>query len=96
MTNIVNFNKEYIKRKQKKVTDIKLKTNKVWRLIIEDIIARLQDEGIEINEQTQYELLPAVKIIESILYKHNKLDHPYKESLEQFIKTLYDKKVHTR
>ena len=96
MTNIVNFNKEYIRRKQKKVTDMKLRTNKVWRLIIEDIIIRLQDEGIEINEQTQYELLPAVKNIESILYKHNKLDHPYKESLEQFIKTLYDKKVHTR
>ena len=65
MADIINLKKYrtvQIKKTEKQV-------NEIWRQIMEDALGRLMASGVKFDERTELAVVPAFKIIQSILFK---------------------------
>lgn len=92
MADIINLKKYrnvQIKKTEKQV-------NEIWRQIMEDALGRLMASGVKFDERTELAVVPAFKIIQSILFKAHGLKHNLDKPLDQFIKQYYGKNLHSR
>ncbi len=92
MADIINLKKYrtvQIKKTEKQV-------NEIWRQIMEDALGRLMASGVKFDERTELAVVPAFKIIQSILFKAHGLHHNLDKPLDQFIKQYYGKNLHSR
>ena len=85
--------KKYRKQKVKK-TEKEL--DEVWRQIIEDTLGKLIETGVNFNQRTELAVVPAFKILQSVLYKAHGLKHKLDKPIDQFIKQHYGKNIHSR
>lgn len=92
MANIIEL-KKYRKQKVKK-TEKDL--DEVWRQIIEDTLGKLIETGVNFNQRTELAVVPAFKILQSVLYKAHGLKHKLDKPIDQFIKQYYGKNIHSR
>ena len=82
MAEIINL-KKYRNVKIKK-TEKQL--NEIWRQIMENALGKLMASGVKFDERTELAVVPAFKILQSILFKAHGLKHNLDKSLDQFIK----------
>jgi len=60
-----------------------------YQNMIYAIVEELFQNGIEINEELQQmKIVPALKVIESMIYEYHGLDHEHHEFLEEFAKNF--------
>ena len=92
MADIINL-KKYRSVQTKKTEK---QVNEIWRQIMEDALGRLMASGVKFDERTELAVVPAFKIIQSILFKAHGLKHNLDKPLDQFIKQYYGKNLHSR
>ena len=92
MAEIINL-KKYRNVKIKK-TEKQL--NEIWRQIMENALGKLMASGVKFDERTELAVVPAFKILQSILFKAHGLKHNLDKPLDQFIKQYYGKDIHSR
>lgn len=85
----------------KRYRNIKIKKtekelNEVWRQIMEDTLQKLMANGVKFDERTELAVVPAFKIIQSVIYKAHGLKHNLDKPIDQFIKQYYGKNIHSR
>lgn len=85
MTNIVNL-ASVKKQKNKEQLD------QSYQYILEGLISNMMDQGIEFDNRTEKAMVPMLKILESILYKQNGVDHSHTESVDRFIEMAFEDK----
>jgi len=85
MTNIVNL-ASVKKQKNKEQLD------QSYQYILEGLISNMMDQGIEFDNRTEKAMVPMLKILESILYKQNGVDHSHTESVDRFIEMAFEEK----
>lgn len=92
MAKVINL-KKYRNIKTKKTEK---QINEIWRQIMEDVLGRLMVNGVKFDERTELAVVPAFKIIQSLLYKAHGLKHKLDEPVDKFIKQYYGKNIHSR
>ena len=85
MTNIVNL-ASVKKQKNKEQLD------QSYQYILEGLISNMMDQGIEFDNRTEKAMVPMLKILESILYKQNGVDHSHTMSVDRFIEMAFEEK----
>ena len=85
MTNIVNL-ASVKKQKNKEQLD------QSYQYILEGLISNMMDQGIEFDNRTEKAMVPMLKILESILYKQNGVDHSHTKSVDRFIEMAFEEK----
>ncbi len=92
MAKIINLSRY----RKVKVLKTEKELNEVWRSIMEDTLGKLMATGVKFDERTELAVVPAFKIIQSVLFKAHGLKHNLDKPLDQFIKTYYGKNIHSR
>lgn len=92
MAKIINLSRY----RKVKVLKTEKELNEVWRSIMEDALSKLMASGVKFDERTELAVVPAFKIIQSILFKAHGLKHNLDKPLDQFIKQYYGKDIHSR
>ena len=92
MAKIINLSRY----RKVKVLKTEKELNEVWRSIMEDALGNLMANGVKFDQRTELAVVPAFKIIQSILFKAHGLKHNLDKPLDQFIKQYYGKDIHSR
>lgn len=92
MAKIINLSRY----RKVKVLKTEKELNEVWRSIMEDALSKLMASGVKFNERTELAVVPAFKILQSVLFKAHGLKHNLDKPLDQFIKQYYGKDIHSR
>ena len=92
MAKIINLSRY----RKVKVLKTEKELNEVWRSIMEDTLGKLMATGVKFDERTELAVVPAFKIIQSVLFKAHGIKHNLDKPLDQFIKTYYGKNIHSR
>tara|TARA_A100001011_G_scaffold392240_1_gene479397 strand:+ start:426 stop:719 length:294 start_codon:yes stop_codon:yes gene_type:complete len=92
MADIINLNKH----RKVKLKKTEKQLNEIWRQIMEDALGRLMASGVKFDQRTELAVVPAFKILQSVLFKAHGLKHNLDKPLDQFIKQYYGKDIHTR
>ena len=92
MAKIINLSRY----RKEKVLKTEKELNEVWRSIMEDALGKLMANGVKFDQRTELAVVPAFKIIQSILFKAHGLKHNLDKPLDQFIKQYYGKDIHSR
>ena len=92
MAKVISLKK--YKNLQTKKTEKEL--NEVWRQIMESSLSRLMKSGVKFDERTELAVVPAFKILQSLLYNAHGLKHKLDEPINDFIKKYYGKNIHSR
>ena len=92
MAKIINLSRY----RKVKVLKTEKELNEVWRSIMEDALGKLMANGVKFDQRTELAVVPAFKIIQSVLFKAHGLKHNLDKPLDQFIKTYYGKNIHSR
>jgi hypothetical protein len=92
MAKIINLSRY----RKVKVLKTEKELNEVWRSIMEDALGKLMANGVKFDQRTELAVVPAFKIIQSILFKAHGLKHNLDKPLDQFIKQYYGKDIHSR
>jgi hypothetical protein len=92
MAKVINL-KKYRNTKIKKTEK---QVNEIWRQIMEGALGKLMESGVKFDERTELAVVPAFKIIQSLLYKAHGLKHKLDEPINKFIKQYYGKNIHSR
>ena len=74
-----------------KIPTGKVKKNKElaktqYKEMIHAIVSEFFYNGIEFDAKAQVKIVPALKVLESMIYEHHGLEHEHKSLLEQFVK----------
>jgi|TARA_B000000557_G_C20613204_1_gene374820 hypothetical protein len=92
MAKIINLSRY----RKVKVLKTEKELNEVWRSIMEDALGKLMANGVKFDQRTELAVVPAFKIIQSVLFKAHGIKHNLDKPLDQFIKTYYGKNIHSR
>ena len=92
MAKIINLSRY----RKVKVLKTEKELNEVWRSIMEDALGKLMANGVKFDQRTELAVVPAFKIIQSVLYKAHGLKHNLDKPIDQFIKQYYGKNIHSR
>ena len=92
MAKIINLSRY----RKVKVLKTEKELNEVWRSIMEDALSKLMASGVKFDERTELAVVPAFKILQSVLFKAHGLKHNLDKPLDQFIKQYYRKDIHSR
>ena len=92
MAKIINLSRY----RKVKVLKTEKELNEVWRSIMEDALSKLMASGVKFDERTELAVVPAFKILQSVLFKAHGLKHNLDKPLDQFIKQYYGKDIHSR
>lgn len=92
MAKIINLSRY----RKVKVLKTEKELNEVWRSIMEDALGKLMANGVKFDQRTELSVVPAFKIIQSVLFKAHGIKHNLDKPLDQFIKTYYGKNIHSR
>ena len=92
MAKIINLSRY----RKVKVLKTEKELNEVWRSIMEDALGKLMANGVKFDQRTELAVVPAFKIIQSILFKAHGLKHNLDKPLDQFIKQYKGKDIHSR
>lgn len=85
MSNIINL----ASAKQQKT---KKQLDQSYQYILEGLISNMMDQGIEFDNRTEKAMVPMLKILESIIYKQNGIDHSHTKSVDRFIEMAFEDK----
>jgi UTP-glucose-1-phosphate uridylyltransferase len=69
-----------------KVTNKELMAQDQYKNMIHAIVEEFFHNGIEFNEYQQMQIVPALKVLESMIYQHHDLPHAHTEMLDHFVK----------
>ena len=92
MAKIINLSRY----RKVKVLKTEKELNEVWRSIMEDALGKLMANGVKFDQRTELAVVPAFKILQSVLFKAHGLKHNLDKPLDQFIKQYYGKDIHSR
>ena len=92
MAKIINLSRY----RKVKVLKTEKELNEVWRSIMEDALSKIMASGVKFDERTELAVVPAFKILQSVLFKAHGLKHNLDKPLDQFIKQYYGKDIHSR
>ena len=65
-----------------------------YREMIHAIVEEFFYNGMEFNPEQQMKIVPALKVLESMIYEHHGLHHEHKNLLDQFAKE-FSKRQHS-
>ena len=87
MSNIVDLDK--VRKKLDEIT--KADVDKRYQNIVEDLVSSMMDNGIDFNQRTERATVLLLKIIESLLYTQQGIEHKFSEQVDDFIKNAFKK-----